>query len=71
MKRFLFVLLLLVFSIITCDKEEENPVSTSEIQVYEGGGNVGFDGARVQITNPENPLNGTFVEIPEGGIKRY
>ena len=54
----------------SCKEEENNPVTPTERPVYEVSGTVGSDGAIIQVTDQNSPINGAFVDIPEGALDR-
>jgi hypothetical protein len=71
-KIFSFLPLVFFISIIvllqSCKKDEDPVTPPIERPVYEGSGTVGSGGAIVQITTQSSPINGAYVDIPEGAI---
>lgn len=71
MKKFTFLTLLLVFSlvILNCGEDPVTPGENNELVHYEQEGQIGAQGGIVEITDESNKLYGAYVKIPEGVLK--
>jgi len=67
MKLFRILILVCVFfSFLSCSKET---TSNNDIPTYEETGVIDEGGGIVHITDEQNILNGTYVNIPEGALE--
>ncbi|MBZ0265456.1 SUMF1/EgtB/PvdO family nonheme iron enzyme [bacterium] len=65
------VLFLIAFPLIFigCGDDEESPTKPSSgPKTYEGSGDISGTGGRVEITDADSPIEGAYVEIPEGAL---
>lgn len=70
-KLFLFTVLILLFSVIFNSCKDDEPTKSEENNppTYEDEGIIGSTGGKVQVTDSNSPIKGSFVEIPEDALE--